>query len=61
MTSITGKDNYLDEVLFYLPIVTKVPISFCFLTVGKSNIAELWKGGRLEEQNKMLFLNWVGV
>lgn len=25
MTSITGKDNYLDEVLLYLLIVTKVP------------------------------------
>lgn len=25
MTSITGKDNYLDEVPFYLLIVTKVP------------------------------------
>lgn len=35
---------------------SKCLISFCFLTVGKSNIAELWRGGRLEEQNKILSL-----
>lgn len=32
----------------------RCPISFCFLTVGKSNIAELWREGRLEELNKIL-------
>lgn len=35
---------------------SKCLISFCFPTVGKSNIAELWKGGRFDEQNKILSL-----
>lgn len=62
MTSITGKDNYLDEVLFYLLIVTKVPDFLLFPDSRKVKYCRAMKRGRLEEQNKILFLlNCVGV
>lgn len=48
-TTITWMRSYF---IYWLP--PRCQISFCFLTVGKANIAELWKWGRLEEQNKIL-------
>lgn len=41
---------------YFIWLSPQCPISLCFLTVGKSRIAELWKGGRLKEQNKVVFL-----
>lgn len=42
--------------IFIYWLSSRCLISFCFLTVEKPNIAELWKGGSLEEQNKILSL-----
>lgn len=56
MTSLTGRTITWMRSYFICWLSSRCKISFCFLTVGKSNIAELWKGGSLEEQNKILSL-----
>lgn len=55
MTNLTGRTitwmrSYFSYFIYWLS--SRCLISFCFLMVGKSNIAELWKCGSLEEQNK---------
>lgn len=56
MTSLTGRTITWMRSYFICWLSSRCKISFCFLTVGKSNIVELWKGGSLEEQNKILSL-----